>query len=76
LRGAEPALPRILAIGDALRTDLAAAAGMGVDALLVAGGLHAGEIISGGAIDPDRLAALLGEPGAPPARAAIAHLRW
>jgi HAD superfamily hydrolase (TIGR01459 family) len=76
LRGAPPEPARILAIGDALRTDLAAAAGMGVDALFIAGGLHAGEVLSNGAIDADRLAALLGEPGAPPARAAMAHLRW
>src|SRR5262245_24063246 len=36
LRGAEPPRDRILAIGDALRTDLAAAQGMGIDALFVA----------------------------------------
>jgi HAD superfamily hydrolase (TIGR01459 family) len=76
LRGEEPEPARILAIGDALRTDLAAAAGMGVDALFIAGGLHSREVMSDGAIDADRLAALLAQPGAPPARAAMAHLRW
>jgi HAD superfamily hydrolase (TIGR01459 family) len=76
LRGTEPDPARILAIGDALRTDLAAAQGMGVDALFIAGGLHNAEAMAGGAIDPDRLAALFAEPGAPPARAAMAQLRW
>jgi HAD superfamily hydrolase (TIGR01459 family) len=76
LRGTEPDPARILAVGDALRTDLAAAEGMGVDALFIAGGLHSGEIMSGGAIDADRLAALFARADAPPARAAMAHLRW
>jgi HAD superfamily hydrolase (TIGR01459 family) len=76
VRGSEPKLARILAIGDALRTDLAAAEGMGVDALFIAGGLHSGEVMRDGAIDPDRLAALFAEAAAPPARAAMAQLRW
>ena len=63
-------------IGDALRTDIAAAAGMGVDALFIVGGLHSGEVMSDGTIDADRLAALFAHPGAPPARAAMAQLRW
>lgn len=75
LRGAEPERARILAIGDALRTDLAAAQGMGVDALFIAGGLHRREIMAGGAIHADRLAALFAQPEAPPAQAAIAQLR-
>ena len=50
--------------------------GAGVDALFIAGGLHSGDVMSDGAIDPDRLAALFAEPGAPPARAAMARLRW
>jgi HAD superfamily hydrolase (TIGR01459 family) len=80
LRGTEPKLAHILAIGDALRTDLAAAQGMahgmGVDALFIAGGLHSSQVMSDGVIDPDRLAALFAEPGAPPARAAMVQLRW
>jgi HAD superfamily hydrolase (TIGR01459 family) len=76
LRGSEPELARILAIGDALRTDLAAAEGMGVDALFIAGGLHRGEVMQDGAIDADLLAALFAEAAAPPARAAMAQLRW
>ncbi len=49
---------------------------MGVDALFIAGGIHGGDVMAGGAIDPDRLAALFAQPGAPAARAAMAQLRW
>ena len=54
-------LSRILAIGDSLRTDIAGAAGAGIDSVLIAGGIHAGEF---GAMDsqpPDleRIAAAL-----------------
>jgi HAD superfamily hydrolase (TIGR01459 family) len=75
LRGAEPEPARILAIGDALRTDLAAARGMGVDALFVAAGIHS-EVLVDGAIDPARLAALFAPADAPPAIAAMMELRW
>jgi HAD superfamily hydrolase (TIGR01459 family) len=34
---------RILAVGDSLRTDIAGAAGAGLDSLLIAGGIHAEE---------------------------------
>ena len=75
LRGTEPALTRILAIGDAVRTDLAAAQGMGVDALFIASGIH-NEVMVDGAIDADQLASLFGVPGTPPAIAAMTQLRW
>jgi HAD superfamily hydrolase (TIGR01459 family) len=65
----------VLAIGDALRTDIAAAAGAGIDALLVAGGLHRDEVMSDGAIDRARLADLL-VPPAPQPVAAMVHLVW
>jgi HAD superfamily hydrolase (TIGR01459 family) len=35
---------RVLAVGDALRTDIAGAAGVGIDACWVLGGIHAGEL--------------------------------
>jgi len=76
LRGAEPALTRILAIGDAVRTDLAAAKGLGIDGLFVAAGIHTEDVLAEGAIDPERLAALFAEPDTPPAIAAMTHLRW
>ena len=65
----------VLAIGDAVRTDIAAAAGVGVDALLIAGGLHRDEVMSDGAIDRAKLAALLAPP-APQPVAAMVHLAW
>ena len=65
----------VLAIGDAVRTDLAAAQRADVDALLIAGGLHRDELVVGGAIDPGRLASLLAPP-APRAIAAMTHLIW
>jgi hypothetical protein len=58
-----------------VRTDLAAAEGAGVDALLVAGGLHRDDVIVGGVIDPGRLARLL-VPPAPRPVAAMVHLAW
>jgi HAD superfamily hydrolase (TIGR01459 family) len=65
----------VLAIGDAVRTDLAAADGAGVDALLIAGGLHRDEVVVDGVIDAQRLADLLAPP-APRAVAAMVNLAW
>jgi HAD superfamily hydrolase (TIGR01459 family) len=44
---------RILAIGDSLRTDIAGAAGAGIDSLLIAGGIHADEFGLRGEQPPD-----------------------
>jgi HAD superfamily hydrolase (TIGR01459 family) len=76
LRGKPPDLNRILAIGDAVRTDLAAAQGLGVDGLFIAQGIHNEVLRQDGEIDPAKLAALLAPPGTPSALAAMAHLRW
>jgi HAD superfamily hydrolase (TIGR01459 family) len=76
LRGAKPDLARILGIGDAVRTDLAAAQGLGVDGLFIAGGIHGDAVLSGRAFDPARLAALFAPPGTPPAVAAMTQLVW
>lgn len=77
LRGKPPRLERILAIGDALRTDMAAARGLGVDGLLIAAGLHRDELIVGTAIEPARLARLVASADAGAAIvAAITELRW
>ena len=65
----------VLAIGDAVRTDIAAAAGAGVDALLIAGGLHRDEVMCDGTIDRTRLADLLAPP-APRPVATMVHLVW
>jgi HAD superfamily hydrolase (TIGR01459 family) len=76
LRGAEPDPSRILAIGDAVRTDLAAAQGMGLDALFIASGIHNDEVLVEGEIDVARLAELFAAPGTPPAIGAMTQLRW
>src|SRR5205085_7201349 len=57
---------RILAIGDSLRTDIAGAAGAGIDSLFIAGGIHAAEFGEGGAIDLNRVAAAIASSGTGP----------
>jgi HAD superfamily hydrolase (TIGR01459 family) len=54
-RGQAPALDRVLAIGDSVRTDLTGANAFGIDCLFVTAGIHAEEL--GGRDNPD--AALL-----------------
>lgn len=51
LNGVEP--KRIIAVGDSLRTDVAGAAAMGLDSLLVTGGIHAAELAGAGGDHPD-----------------------
>jgi HAD superfamily hydrolase (TIGR01459 family) len=55
MRGRPPALDRVLAIGDSVRTDLTGANSFGIDCLFVTAGIHAEEL--GGRENPD--AALL-----------------
>src|SRR6266700_3699825 len=66
---------RILAIGDSLRTDIAGAAGAGIDALLIAGGIHAAEFIADGALDEARIAAAIKASGTNPI-AVAARFVW
>ncbi len=75
LRGGAPDRARILGIGDAVRTDLAAAERFGVDAIFIASGIHNHETLTDGAVDAVKLAALF-KPDTPPALAAMAQLRW
>ncbi len=75
LRGSPLPRRRVLAIGDSVRTDLAAAAGAGVDALFIASGIHRDDVMAGADIDAKRLATLL-SGDAPPARASASALRW
>jgi HAD superfamily hydrolase (TIGR01459 family) len=74
IRGNSVARSRILAVGDSVRTDMAGAAGFGIDGLLVAGGIHREEILAGGEIDPAALARLLPAQQPHPV-AAVAALR-
>jgi ribonucleotide monophosphatase NagD (HAD superfamily) len=75
LRGGPIKPARVLAIGDAVRTDLAAAQGAGVDALFIAAGLHRHETMQDDKMVHEQLAQLFG-PGAPPAVAAMPFLAW
>lgn len=77
LRGAPVERARILAIGDALRTDLAGALGFGIDCLFVAAGIHAGELglEHGAEVDARALVRLLADgPGRP--AAVTTRLAW
>ncbi|WP_131833537.1 TIGR01459 family HAD-type hydrolase [Ancylobacter aquaticus] len=77
LRGAPVERARTLAIGDALRTDLAGALGYGIDCLFVAAGIHAGELglEHGAEVEPRALARLLADgPGRP--TAVTTRLAW
>jgi HAD superfamily hydrolase (TIGR01459 family) len=66
---------QILAIGDSLRTDIAGAAGAGIDAVLIAGGVHAAEFAPEGALDEARIAAALRASGTSPI-AVAARFVW
>lgn len=54
---------RVLAIGDAMRTDVAGAVRNGIDVLFLAEGIHAAEVLRDGALDLPGLARLTGETG-------------
>lgn len=71
------ARPRIAAIGDSLRTDIAGAVTAGIDGLFVTGGLQGAELSvdAEGNADPARLAALCDAAGVHPS-AALPVLRW
>lgn len=68
---------RILAIGDSLRTDIAGANAAGIDAIVVAGGIHYEEFgcAEGQLPDPARIAAAAKTAGAHPI-AALDQLHW
>jgi HAD superfamily hydrolase (TIGR01459 family) len=68
---------RILGVGDSLRTDIAGAAGAGIDSLLVIGGIHAEELAipPGAPLDPQRLAALSARLGHQPT-ASVPAFTW
>ena len=74
LRGADVLRSRVLAIGDSIRTDLAAAAGAGVDALFIAAGIHREAAMAGSRVSAEGILRLFADDG-PPAVAAAASLR-
>ena len=73
-RGTKAALPRVLAIGDSVRTDLKGAVDFGIDCLFITAGIHAEEL---GRDNPDlqRLAGMFKEAGVA-ARAVTRTLVW
>jgi HAD superfamily hydrolase (TIGR01459 family) len=76
LRGSATPPARILAIGDAIRTDMAGAAAMGFPSLFVARGIHAEDFVAAdGRLDAPRLAAWLDRQDHRP-DAAIDALAW
>ena len=66
---------RVLAIGDAIRTDVRGAEALGVDMLFVARGIHAEDAFEGGRIARDRLARLFAQERVSP-KAVTDLLRW
>jgi ribonucleotide monophosphatase NagD (HAD superfamily) len=75
LRGAVPPKRRILAIGDAIRTDIAGAAAFGLDALFVGQGIHRDKLLRNGRIEPSALARLLADAPATPIAATVG-IEW
>ncbi len=75
VRGKATPNARVLGIGDAIRTDIAAAKGAGVDALLITQGLHRDEIMRDGEVDAAAARNVLSEAGLP-AVAIMAGLQW
>lgn len=76
IRGEAAPRGRILAIGDAIRTDIAGAVLAGLDTLFVARGIHAAETLdTEGRIDRDRLYGWLAEQAHAPTMA-IGRLAW
>ncbi|GGF80556.1 haloacid dehalogenase [Azorhizobium oxalatiphilum] len=71
-----PAPKRVLAIGDALRTDIIGAAGAGFDGLFISSGIHAVELASehGAPPDMDAVAKLFADGPSP--RAVMPRLSW
>jgi len=75
LREGAVAKDRILGIGDALRTDLKAAQGAGVDGLFIASGIHRHDAMTGQEIDAAKLRDLFAGSGVS-AIGAMAYLAW
>jgi HAD superfamily hydrolase (TIGR01459 family) len=78
-RGRDVPRERVLAIGDAMRTDIAGAARAGFHALFIGQGIHRDEVIVGGQIDQDRFATLVAQSPADVAaalRGAAVGLVW
>ena len=74
-RGTPPALDRVLAIGDSVRTDFKGAIDLGVDCLFVTAGIHAEELGHRDDPDPEALATMFAGAGRMP-KAVMRRLKW
>lgn len=74
-RGKTPALNRIIAIGDSVRTDLTGAAQYGLDCLFVTAGIHAEELGHRDAPDLTALNKMFADAGIAP-KAVMSRLAW
>ena len=75
LAGRTVAKERVLAIGDAMRTDIKGACDFGVDALFVTSGIHRDELHPNTVLDETAFRQFVAGSEASP-KAAIAELRW
>ena len=73
--GRAPEPERLLAIGDGPKTDIRGAAGLGIDALFIAGGIHGAELIRDGRLDMARVGDVLAAEGVPATWVQV-HLAW
>jgi HAD superfamily hydrolase (TIGR01459 family) len=76
LRGAAPERARVLAIGDAIRTDVAGGRAFGIDVLMVARGIHAAELgLEHGVVDQALVRGWLSRQSATPTAITV-ELAW
>jgi HAD superfamily hydrolase (TIGR01459 family) len=73
--GAKTQAPRVLAIGDSVRTDLSGAQAFGIDCLFITAGIHAEELGARETPDPDALAKIFAAAGTLP-KAVMRRLVW
>lgn len=75
LRDRDVPRDRILAIGDAVRTDMAGAAAFGLDSMFIAQGIHRDEVLRDGRLAPDALLRLVADQPRLPV-AAMIGVEW
>jgi HAD superfamily hydrolase (TIGR01459 family) len=76
LRGGAVARERVLAVGDAIRTDVTGARGVGIPVAFIAAGIHTAELLGGdGELAPDMVEEFLGSASAQP-DFVMRNLRW
>ena len=76
LRGGAVPAERVLAVGDAIRTDVTGASGIGIPVAFIAAGIHAAELIGAdGELADERVGEFLGSASAQP-DFVMRNLRW